>query len=453
MAVEPAAAGTGGAADACRGLELPGLGCLSTGEPGFDAILALVPVLFGFWMKLLGGETWRIRIGALLYDASWSSAYAGLLEKLLGGLQRFFGGPWSARALHMCFRLAVLYALAYLLFGAILGSGLSVTTRWIFVGLSLLLGLVSFFVARAIRRRHVSARRQARVRKRRAWLQLREQLAYSALAGASWAASLLVTVATDSVVGAGAAVFIFIGAIAGAGVIAAAAALVIIGAVAGVLAGAAATVVGIGPLIIPPILNALFDWPSWAVSRWLMGRLRADAALPGFFRRAGALLVHLAIDGAIAIACLFGLAILLINMSHVMDVSDLWSETLSAAREAPFSATGSTMTVMLASTLVPTALHLFFALFALAAVRPPYHGRIAPWLEDSHGGGEWGNRAIVSAYLTFWAVFALTVLWGASVFVLRGLDWLWLRLGWGLESDPYPFWASIFRAAERFVIF
>ena len=440
-------------AAACSGLELPAVGCLSSGDPGFDAILALVPVLFGLWMKLLGGETWRIRVGVLLYDASWSSAYAGLLSKLLGGLDRFFGRPWSAGALHMCFRLAVVYALAYLMFGAILGSPEGLTTNWIFVGLSSLLGLMSFFVARAIRRRHLNARRQVEVRKRRAWLQLREQLAYTALAGTGWAASLVAGAAFDVVVGAGVAVVIFVGAIAGAGVIAVAIAFVVICAVAGILAGAAATVVGIGPLIIPPCLNALFDWPSWAVSRWLMGRLRADATLSGFYRRAVALLAHLAIDGAIAIACLFGLAILLINMSHVMDVSDLWSETLSAAREAPFSATGSTMTVMLLSTLVPTALHLFFALFALAAIRPPYHDRIAPWLEDSHGGGEWGNRAIVSAYLTFWAFFALTVLWGASLFVLRGLDWLWLRLGWGLESDPYPFWASIFRAAELFVIF
>ncbi len=56
-------------------------------------------------------------------------------------------------------------------------------------------------------------------------------------------------------------------------------------------------------------------------------------------------------------------------------------------------------------------------------------------------------------YLTFWMVFALAVLWGAAMVVLRGLDWLWVRLGWGLETDLYPFWASIFRAAEAFVIF
>ncbi len=111
------------------------------------------------------------------------------------------------------------------------------------------------------------------------------------------------------------------------------------------------------------------------------------------------------------------------------------------------------MTVMLLSTLVPTALHLFFALFALAAIRPPYRQWFVGWLDDRHGEDSFGNRAIVSAYLTFWMVFALAVLWGATVALLHGLDWLWLRLNWGLETDPYPFWASIFRAAEAFVIF
>lgn len=182
-----------------------------------------------------------------------------------------------------------------------------------------------------------------------------------------------------------------------------------------------------------------------------MDRLRADANRPDFLRRAGALLAHLTIDGALAIACLFGLAIVLINLAHSIDQPGLWTGTLSASKEAPFSAKGSAMTVMLLSTLVPTALHLFFALFALAAIRPPYRDWFVGWIEDPQSGGEWGNRAFVSGYLTFWMIFALVVLWGAAVVVLRGLDWLWLRLGWG--SGPYPFWSSIFNAAEAFVIF
>ncbi len=394
--------GSGTAAE-CNGLNLGDFGCLEAGDIGLGLIIALAPSLFGLWMKLLGGKTWRSRVGLWLYDASWSTAYAGLLQKLLVRLRWFFGRPWSRRALDMCFRLAVVYAVAYLYFGNWLTWEGGATVKWTFAGIGPVLGAMSFLIARSVRRRHLRARRRAESRKRRIWLHLREQLAYVAVAVAVAAA-------------AAAAVLAFI-------------------------------------LTIIPVLNALFDWLSWAVSRWLMGRLRADATRPGIFRRAGALLAHLAIDGAVAIACLFGLAIVLINMAHAIDAPELWDDTLIAAKEAPFSARGSTMTVMLLSTLVPTALHLFFALFALAAIRPPYREWFGVWLEESKGGGEWGNRAIVSAYLTFWMVFALAVLWGAAMALIHGLDWLWLRLGWGLETDLYPFWASIFRAAEAFVIF
>ena len=80
------AEGSGTAAE-CNGLDVLDLICIDTGIAGLDGLLAvisaLVPAAFVLWMKLLGGETWRIRVGLWLYDASWSTAYAGLLQKLL----------------------------------------------------------------------------------------------------------------------------------------------------------------------------------------------------------------------------------------------------------------------------------------------------------------------------------------------------------------------------------
>ena len=116
-----------GSADECNGMNLGDLVCLEAGDIGLGAIIALAPILFGFWMKLLGGETWRIRVGLWLYDASWSSAYAGLLQRLLVRLRWFFGRPWSRRAFDMCFRLAVVYALAYLYLGVMMASDLNAT--------------------------------------------------------------------------------------------------------------------------------------------------------------------------------------------------------------------------------------------------------------------------------------------------------------------------------------
>ncbi len=478
----------GSAAAECNGLDIPVLGCLDTGYWGLDAIIALAPTLFGLWMYLLGGKQWRKRIREVIYDASWSTAYAGLLENVLVRLRWFFGRPWSRRALDMCFRLAVIYAHAYIVFAGVMGQIPSPTEIWFLAGAILVFGPTSFLIARQVRRRHLLARQGSEHHRRRLWLHLREQLTYFALlfvivfavgAGAVAVARALVEAGAVAVAVAGPAISgALTGALAGAvaGAVAGAGAVAVAGAIAGYGAGAGAVAVttlagtalagvvagaravafagGLSAILFSVSCpNALFDWPSWAVSRWLMQRLRADATRSGFLRRAGAILTHLAFDGAIAIACLFGLAIVLINFAHAIDVEGFLVDTLNAAKETPFSAEGSAMTVMLLSTLVPTALHLFFALFALAAIRPPYRDLIAGWLEEHHGGGEWGNRAIVSAYLTLWMVFALAVLWGAAMALLRGLDWLWLRLGWGLETDPYPFWASIFRAAEAFVIF
>ncbi len=319
--------GSGTAAE-CNGLNLGDFGCLEAGDIGLGLIIALAPSLFGLWMKLLGGEFWRIRVGLWLYDASWSTAYAGLLQKLLVRLRWFFGRPWSRRAFDTCIRLAVIYAVLYLVFAIVTENGSLAESGFILV-----VGTASFLIARQVRRRHLLARRGSEHRRHRLWLHLREQLAY-----------------------------LVPGLVIVAGIVA----------VAGAVDETTGVAILFAVLFIISCLNALFDWPSWAASRWLMRRLWADATRPGFLRRAGAILAHLAVDGAIAIACLFGLAIVLINFAHAIDLPEFWDETLNAAKEAPFSTMGSTMTVMLLSTLVPTALHLFFALFALAAIRPPH---------------------------------------------------------------------------------
>ena len=55
------------------GIDLPVIGCVGTGVPGLDVFLATLSALavfsFGLSMKLLGGETWRVRIGLWLLDA------------------------------------------------------------------------------------------------------------------------------------------------------------------------------------------------------------------------------------------------------------------------------------------------------------------------------------------------------------------------------------------------
>ncbi|MBT3305786.1 MAG: hypothetical protein HN377_04815 [Alphaproteobacteria bacterium] len=457
----------------CDDPNLDNLWCLGAGDIGFGAVIALVPLLFGLWMKLLGGKAWRNRVGAWLYNASWSTAYAGLLQNLLIRLRWFFGRPWSPRALDMCLRLTVVYSMTYFLLVVAFPAPEDPIERLTDVGVFLVLSLMCFLLARKVRRNHLQAQRLTDRRGRLIWLRLREQLVYFIICLVILVLGLIVAIAALD--GDVSAILIFsipvalTGVLAGGGARAAVGTLTGIGALGGGVGfifyifsafdegGIVGTegyieIAKFGILFfLIPCLNTLFDWPSWAASRWLMQRLRADASRPGFFHRAGGLLAHLAIDGAIAIACLFGLAIALTNFSAWMDLPTLWDEPFYATTVAPFSFGGSILTVMLLSTLVPTALHLFFALFALAAIRPPYRHWFKGWLEEANAGDEWGNRAIVSGYLTFWMVFALAILWGAAVAVLQGLDKLWLWLGWGLPADPYPFWASIFRAAKVFV--
>ena len=69
-----------GTAAECNGLDVLDLICIDTGIAGLDGLLAvisaLVPAAFGLWMKLLGGETWRIRVGHWLYDANCAGSLA-----------------------------------------------------------------------------------------------------------------------------------------------------------------------------------------------------------------------------------------------------------------------------------------------------------------------------------------------------------------------------------------
>ena len=102
------------------------------------------------------------------------------------------------------------------------------------------------------------------------------------------------------------------------------------------------------------------------------------------------------------------------------------------------------MTVMLVSTLVPTAMHLFFVVFALAVLRPPFATRTAFWLEKDQFGGEKGTQMLVALYLTACAGFALVVLWGAGRLVIMGLN--------GLVGGT-GIWYLIFETADHFVIF
>ena len=102
------------------------------------------------------------------------------------------------------------------------------------------------------------------------------------------------------------------------------------------------------------------------------------------------------------------------------------------------------MTVMLLSTLVPTVIHLFFALFALAVIRPPYAARVAYHIQEDQHGAEPGSWALVALYLSASAAFALLTLWAFGRLAIIGLDAM---------AGPQGIWVAIFETADLFIVF
>lgn len=114
-----------------------------------------------------------------------------------------------------------------------------------------------------------------------------------------------------------------------------------------------------------PILNAGLDWLSWWASRGLMRDLfpRADAPVPGMWR----ILAHLALDIAVAALALLALAAVLpfgLGLASRFGSEFPWRDLVADGQDHPL-AQGLGVTIMLATTLIPTALHLIAALFSL----------------------------------------------------------------------------------------
>ena len=123
-----------------------------------------------------------------------------------------------------------------------------------------------------------------------------------------------------------------------------------------------------------PAFNALYDWPSWQVSRWLGAKLliiSKDYETP-LWRRGARYIWDMLVDSAFALTCLVGLAWTVpqvisgfdtlyqsLSEHSLLDVGDY----LCRAAEAPLTH-GLWATAMLFSTLLPTAIHFAFLLFA-----------------------------------------------------------------------------------------
>jgi hypothetical protein len=123
-----------------------------------------------------------------------------------------------------------------------------------------------------------------------------------------------------------------------------------------------------------PIANAAFDWLSWQISRWLGARLLAASEDPKRtrWRRLQVYVVDVTIDIAFALAFLVGLAWTIPQVIEGWNAFVRWmgdepslrlADYLCNAAREPL-AEGFWAVGMLFSTLLPTAAHLLFLVFA-----------------------------------------------------------------------------------------
>ncbi len=363
--------------------------------------LMLAPPIYVIWLKFLSGPKWTARIRGWLDNEVWSGAYAAMLNGLSGRLGTIFGEKWfGARAFGMCFSIAVFYALLWLFLQIALNEMQAATSRedkrdiMIGIGLALPVGLVTYWLTRMTKRRY--AARRAQNPERSNALLFREFLIYFMIGGVAVA-------------------------VAGAGA----------GAVAGLM------------FLFIPFVNAAFDWPSWAASRWLVSRLGRDATEPALWRRWGLLAGHVLLDIGLALAALLGLAVVL---AMIFGGGARWT----AVYDDPFSLAGSTLSVMLLSTLVPTAVHLFCAVFAVFPALPFGHRRVVAFMPFKRNYDEFeaGDRMVVAAWLTLWSVVSMAVVWGLFEGAVWSLDWIATARDWNGDGQTHTFWQVLLDTAR-----
>lgn len=195
-----------------------------------------------------------------------------------------------------------------------------------------------------------------------------------------------------------------------------------------------------------PVINAVFDYFSINASRWLLKKLEFDVKRESIFERLVNIVWHSVLDIALGLFFLFCMAVVFAIMMHQ-------NGAFETARNAPFSILGSTTSIMLLSTLIPTALHLFCVVFAILPALPFGQDRIVSFMPFRRNFDEFeaGDKAVVSLWLTFWSVLSVCIVYALMV---HAGPWLLDRISapvvWGLFGDGMErtFWEALFDAAR-----
>ena len=166
-------------------------------------------------------------------------------------------------------------------------------------------------------------------------------------------------------------------------------------------------------LVVLPLLNALHDWVSWAASRIFVGLIAKDV---NPWKVAG----KIAVDAMLALGFLFSLAfwlppiVIALNAGFGQIGANAvdWVSFARAAHDTPFAA-GLVVTGMLATTLIPTALHMVTGLTALVLRPMPGRVPIAGMLESGDAPST-GEKVVIVGWLMAAVLTASAMLVGFS---------------------------------------
>ena len=121
-----------------------------------------------------------------------------------------------------------------------------------------------------------------------------------------------------------------------------------------------------------PLLNALFDFISWLVSRWLLGYIASEKARFMVVFCHGLLDLFLALVFLVLLALSLGFMIESVTLYTGHDGKFDWRAHVNEAVDDPLGA-GMLVTLMLGSTLLPTIAHFVIAGLALVTRGMPWH--------------------------------------------------------------------------------
>ncbi len=202
-----------------------------------------------------------------------------------------------------------------------------------------------------------------------------------------------------------------------------------------------------------PVINAIMDWLSMAITRYLMEETIVRA------RAIRTLLFYLLVDAAVALFLLLVMFFLILTLFvHINEIQKGYENAFSipiiplleTLNDDPFAPEVRWLTFMLAMTVVPTLLHYLIVWFSIgiwtagrviATIDKRFSLRL--WLDEVSGEVNWDKLQAAASLHT---AMLLTIIW----FVGAGLWIAILLLELMFRTEILTLWHLLIEAAKRY---